>query len=66
MFSWFVLFSKKYLWGFFFYFRIVFLYVEKNFNYMVYILEYINKKIMNKNKFVMNFIFCDLLNFVIC
>lgn len=33
---------------------------------MVYILEYINKKIMNKNKFVMNFIFCDLLNFVIC
>lgn len=65
MFSWFVLFSKKYLWGFF-YFRIVFLYVEKKFNYMVYILEYINKKIMNKNKFVMNFIFCDLLNFVIC
>lgn len=65
MFSWFVLFSKKYLW-FFFYLRIVFLYVEKKFNYMVYILEYINKKIMNKNKFVMNFIFCDLLNFVIC
>lgn len=65
MFSWFVLFSKKYLWVFF-YLRIVFLYVEKKFNYMVYILEYINKKIMNKNKFVMNFIFCDLLNFVIC